>query len=128
MARVPLTAGGRAHGKGSRVKQPQYIDALDRAGDVRLDMKAVLRSVATGEMSIGDALADPRAESIAVYRLLIRQRRWGRDRVLRALAEAGALLWPRGPVPLGEDRRVGELTDRERAVLVEVCSPARKVA
>lgn len=106
----------------------QSILHLERANEARQQQMVVLRAVRAGEMSIGDALADPRAEALRVYRLLIRQRRWGHDRVLRALAEAGALLWPARPVPLGEDRRVGQLTDRERAALVEACGPRRKAA
>jgi hypothetical protein len=110
------------------VSQPQYMDALEQAGRVRLGQKAVLRSVADGETSIAEALADPRAEGIKVYRLLIHQHRWGRRRVRQALQEAGVLLWPAAPVPVGEEERVGELTDRERAALVQACSPTEKAA
>jgi hypothetical protein len=106
----------------------QRISNLEWANEARLQRMVVLRAVEAGRMSIRDALIDPRAEGIKVYKLLVRQCRWGPRRARQALQEAGALLWPAAPVPIGEERRVGELTDRERAALIEACSPKREAA
>ena len=98
--------------------QPQYMDALARANEVRLARPALKREILDGSLSIADALDDPRAASMTVYQLLSAQRQWGRLRassVLRGLR-------------IGETQYVGKLTLRRRRVLAEACEPARRAA
>jgi hypothetical protein len=112
-------------------RREQRITNLEWANEATQQRMGVLRAIEAGEMSISDALADPRAEGIKVYRLLIGQHRWGTRRVRQVLHAAGALLWPVAPVPISEERLVGGLTDRERTALVHAvhaCSSKRKAA
>lgn len=85
--------------------------ALDRANEVRLARVVLKREVRSGALSLGDALVDGRAGSMEVKQLVECQHRWGRRRTLRVL---------RG-LRIGEKRRVGDLTERQRAALVEAC-------
>lgn len=70
----------------------------------RAGIKAGLRA---GTLSLDAALRDAWTQTMPVIDLLRSLPRWGDQRARRALREAGA----------SEFRRVGELTERQRAVL-----------
>ena len=110
------------------MSQPQYMDALALADEVRLGQCTVLRAVTAHEQSIEGALNDPRAEGITVYKLLGSQYRWGHDRVLKALHETNRLLWPLSTRPFPEGKRMRDLTEREKTALVRACTPKREAA
>jgi len=107
------------------VNQPQNMVALALAQEVRFGIRDVLRSVKAHELSITAALVDPHARPLTVYRLLIAQHGWGRDRTLRTLDRAGAILFEDGP-PLSEVLLVGDLTDRQRQALIRACSSSMR--
>lgn len=88
---------------------PQHLQALARANQVRVAAACVKRELAAGRLSISDALHDDRAQAMTVFDLLKAQRRWGRERTVRVLARQR----------LKESKRVGSLTDRQRAALAE---------
>lgn len=97
---------------------PQHLKALRRANRVRLGLAAVKAEVAAGDLTVAEALEDPRAVSLQLDELLMCQRRWGRARARRAIlaaSSAGGLI-----VPLSENRRVGDLTPRQRERIAEV--------
>jgi hypothetical protein len=97
--------------------QPQYMDALERANEVRLERARVKRDVATGRMSLAAAMGSPCCGTLCVADLLMCQRRWGRIRALRTLRT----------LRIGEHREVCSLTDRQRALLVRVCCGERSL-
>jgi hypothetical protein len=102
---------------------PQHLRALQRANEVRLARAELKRRVAEGELTVAEVVVDSpwEAESMAIADLLMSQRRWGRTRCRRLLAQ----------VPLSETKTIGSLTDRQRravAGLLETTSEDRRLA
>jgi hypothetical protein len=96
----------------------QYMPALERANKVRLARSEVKHQLRDRSMPLEQALEHPAVRTMAIGQLLESQQRWGRDRVRRVLA------WLRlcaPPVMVSELRNVGDLTDRERAAIVQAC-------
>lgn len=85
---------------------PQHLRALQRANEVRLARAELKRRVAEGELTVAEVVLESpwEAESMAVADLLMSQRRWGRTRCRRFLAQ----------VPLSETKTIGSLTERQR--------------
>lgn len=83
--------------------------ALQRANEVRIARAAVKHLIASGKMSVVDALVSDSAEleRMAVIELLLSQRSWGYARC-RGLLMA---------VPLSEAKTVGAMTARQRGVI-----------
>ncbi len=88
----------------------QCMEALARANQVRLARAALKRDVSAGRRSITEVIVDSpwEAESMSLSELLCSQRRWGRARSRKLLASAA----------LGEGKKVGTLTERQRRILV----------
>jgi hypothetical protein len=88
------------------IAAPQHLRALQRANEVRLARAELKRRVADGELTASDVVLDApwEAESMAISDLLMSQRRWGRTRCKRFLAQ----------VPLSETKTIGSLTERQR--------------
>jgi hypothetical protein len=90
--------------------EPQHMRALRIANDRRLAGLRLKRDVAAGNTPISVALIDERVSgSLTVAELLGAQRRWGPSRVASCCAALG----------VSEGRLVRDLTDRQRAVIVE---------
>lgn len=89
----------------------QQRRALERAKEVKLGGCDVKREVARGELSMVQALTDPRSGHLTVYHLLIAQRRWGRERTVKTLTR----------LEIRERKRVRDLTDRQRQILADAC-------
>jgi hypothetical protein len=89
----------------------QHLQALQRANEVRLARADLKRRVADGEQTVADVVLESpwEAKSMTVADLLMSQRRWGRTRCRRFLAQAG----------LSETKRIGSLTDRQRRVVAD---------
>ena len=89
--------------------QPQHLQALSRANQVRLARASLKRRVATGQITAGDVILESpwEAASMTVADLLMSQRRWGITRCRKVL----------GKVPVSETKTVGSLTDRQRFAL-----------
>jgi hypothetical protein len=94
----------------SAVQLPQHMQALARANRVRLARAELKRSIGRGEVDVAEVVRDCpwETESMTLAELLTSQRRWGRTRA-RKLLQALAL---------SENKRVGTLTPRQRALLV----------
>lgn len=105
--------------------EPQHIRALKKANRLRLAAAAVKRDLATSRIGVAEALADPRAESLELLDLLMAQRRWGRARARRAILAAAAGGDCRVPLFISENRRVGDLTARQRGRIAEAAAPSR---
>jgi hypothetical protein len=90
-------------------QQPQHMQALQRANEVRLARAELKRRVCDGEMSAAEVvLTTPwEAASMTIFELLGSQHRWGTTRCRKFLAEIG----------LPETKTVGSMTDRQRRVL-----------
>jgi hypothetical protein len=88
----------------------QCMQALARANEVRLARAALKRDIGAGRRAIIDVIAASpwEAESMGLSELLCSQRRWGRARSRKLLSSAA----------LGEGKKVGSLTERQRRVLV----------
>jgi len=86
------------------------MEALARANEVRLARAALKRDVSAGHRSVVDVITGSpwESESMSLSELLCSQRRWGRARSRKLLAAAA----------LGEGKKVGTLTERQRRILV----------
>jgi hypothetical protein len=85
------------------------LRALQRANEVRLARAELKRRVADGELTVSEVVLNSpwEAESMAIADLLMSQRRWGRTRCRRFLAQ----------VPLSETKTIGSLTERQRLAI-----------
>jgi hypothetical protein len=88
----------------------QCMEALARANQVRLARAALKRDISAGRRSVTEVIAESpwETESMSLSELLCSQRRWGRARSRKLLASAA----------LGEGKKVGTLTERQRRILV----------
>jgi hypothetical protein len=93
----------------SPVEVPQHMQALARANRVRLARAALKRAIARGEVDVVEVIRDCpwETESMTLAELLTSQRRWGRTRARKFLLG----------VALNENKRLGTLTPRQRALL-----------
>lgn len=89
---------------------PQHMQALGRANDIRIRRSALKHEVSDGTRTASSVVLDPPEEALtmSIYDLLAAQNRWGRTRALRLLRVA----------QVKEGRQLGELTPRQRGVLV----------
>jgi hypothetical protein len=85
------------------------MQALARANRVRLARAELKRSIARGEVDASTVVRDCpwETESMTLAELLTSQRRWGRTRARKFLLG----------VALNENKRLGTLTPRQRALL-----------
>jgi hypothetical protein len=88
---------------------PQHMQALERANRVRLARAELKRSIARGDVDASSVVRDCpwETESMTLAELLTSQRRWGRTRARKFLTG----------VSLSENKRLGSLTERQRALL-----------
>lgn len=93
----------------SNIDAPQHMQALARANRVRLARAELKRSIARGDAEAADVIRDSpwEAESMTLSELLTSQRRWGRTRARKFLLA----------LSLSENKRIGTLTERQRALL-----------
>jgi hypothetical protein len=91
------------------IQMPQHMQALERANRVRLARAELKRSIGRGEVDISDVIRDCpwETESISLTELLTSQRRGGRTRARKLLQG----------LALSENKRLGTLTPRQRALL-----------
>jgi hypothetical protein len=101
-------------------RTPQHMQALERANRVRLARAELKRSIGRGEADVAEIIRDCpwETESMTLAELLTSQRRWGRTRA-RKLLQA---------VALSENKRLGTLTPRQRALLTSALSPRSRDA
>jgi hypothetical protein len=93
----------------------QRIDALTKANELRFAMADVKRELRSRDLLFRDALEDPRAQPMTIFRLVSAVPRYGPERTRRVLAR----------LHVGEQRRVGLLTDRQRAALAALVVAGR---
>ncbi len=93
----------------SAVQIPQHMQALARANRVRLARAELKRSIGRGEADVAEVIRDCpwETESMTLSELLTSQRRWGRTRARKLLQG----------LALSENKRLGTLTPRQRAIL-----------
>jgi hypothetical protein len=93
----------------SRIEGPQHMQALARANRVRLARAELKRSIARGDTEASEVVRECpwETESMTLAELLTSQRRWGRTRARKFLLG----------VALSENKRLGTLTPRQRALL-----------
>lgn len=91
---------------------PQYMQALQRANEVRLARADLKRKVASGQLTVADVVIDLpwEAETMTISDLLTAQRRWGHTRCRRFLMG----------VPMSEAKLVGTMTERQRHAIANM--------
>jgi len=96
------------------------MQALARANRVRLARAELKRSIGRGEVDVAEVIRDCpwETESMTLAELLTSQRRWGRTRA-RKLLQALAL---------SENKQLGTLTQRQRAMLTAALGPRSREA
>jgi hypothetical protein len=100
------------------VTQQQYMDALARANKIRFARGDAKRDVYEGRLSFADALYLECCQSMRVLELLMAQHRWGE-------AKARKLI---GVLRLSHDKRIDELTGRQRRALIAAVGDRRTAA
>ena len=98
---------------------PQYMQALQKANEVRLARAGLKRRVANGEVTVAEVLLGDHweAENMTISDLLMSQRRWGYTRCRKLLLQ----------VPVTENKTVGTMTERQRRALALLLEqPARQ--
>ena len=92
------------------VMQPQCMQALARANEVRLARARLKRAVGAGDRSAIEVVRDVpwEADTMPIGELLCSQRRWGRARSRKLLMG----------IHLSEAKPLGSLTPRQRRLLV----------
>jgi hypothetical protein len=93
----------------SAIQAPQHMQALARANRVRLARAELKRSIARGDVEAAEVIRESswETESMTLAELLTSQRRWGRTRARKFLLG----------LALSENKRLGTLTPRQRALL-----------
>ena len=91
---------------------PQYMQALQRANEVRLARAGLKRRVASGELGVAEVLLGAywEAENMTISDLLMSQRRWGHTRCRKLLMQ----------VPVSENKTVGSMTERQCRALAQL--------
>lgn len=91
------------------IVEPQHMQALARANEVRLARARMKREIASGQRRAVDVVSECpwEAESMSLIELLSAQRRWGRARSRKMILAVG----------LTENKRLGTLTERQRNLL-----------
>lgn len=91
------------------VEPPQHMRALERANLVRLARAELKRAIARGDLDASEVVRECpwETESMTISELLTSQRRWGRTRARKFLL----------PLSLNENKQLGTLTSRQRALL-----------
>jgi hypothetical protein len=89
--------------------EPQRLRALERANEVRLARAELKRRIASGRVSAAQVILDCpwEASSWSVGDLLMSQRRWGRTRCRKFLAQN----------EISEMKQISSLTQRQRRLL-----------
>src|SRR4029077_18736276 len=102
------------------VQTPQHMQALARANRVRLARAELKRSIGRGEVDVAEVIRDCpwETESMTRAELLPSQRRWGRTRARKLLQT----------LALSENKRLGTLPPRQRAMLTTALSPRSREA
>ncbi|MBM3668151.1 MAG: hypothetical protein FJW90_11905 [Actinobacteria bacterium] len=92
------------------IVEPQHMQALARANEVRLARAQMKREIASGQRDVLSVVHDCpwEAESMTLGELLRAQRRWGRARSRKLI----------NSINLSEAKRLGSLTERQRLLLV----------
>ena len=88
----------------------QRFEALHRANRVRLARAELKQRIRTGVVAAAEVILECpwQAENMSVSDVLMSQKRWGETRCRRLLVSVG----------IPEDKKVGSLTERQRAALV----------
>ncbi len=96
---------------------PQHMQALQRANKVRLGRAQMKREIHSGKLDVRDVVRECpyEMETIPLAELLIAQRRWGKTRARKLLQG----------IALSENKKLGTLTPRQRALLTTALSPRR---
>ncbi len=92
-------------------EQPQHLHALSKANEVRMASAALRRELGAGQLTLREALDDPRSGCLELRTLLSSLPRIG---VVKASRIANTESIGASPT-----RRVRDLTDRQRCELVE---------
>ncbi len=92
--------------------EPQHMQALEYANQIRLARADIKRRVAGGELSAHQIIAEspPEVGRMTVAELLMSQRRWGRTRCRKLLS----------CVPISETKTIGSMTERQRNELAQL--------
>ena len=91
-----------------------HMQALDTANDRRLSRAALRGELRRAELTLREALDDPRAQTSNIWKLIGHLPRWGSHKVNEL-----SLKLIRQRVMIGYGARVGSLTDRQRDALLE---------
>jgi hypothetical protein len=113
-----MDRSGRLAGEGVGMDltwTPQHMVALGMANKTRFAIAATKREVHAGRKTVADVLRSGEPPSLKVWELLTAQPQWGRRRAARVMTELSRMT---PPVTIGQDKRLGDLTPRQRDALI----------
>jgi hypothetical protein len=98
--------------------EPQRRRALRLANRIRSERARLKRRLAAGELGAAQVIecSPSEARSMALAELLASQRQWGSERSRRLLQRVG----------VHEQRRLGQLTERQRRLLITALNEPRR--
>jgi DNA-binding transcriptional ArsR family regulator len=94
----------------------QRAKALAQANETRVGMADVKRRLAAREITLAEALADPRSTRTRIFHLLLALPRYGEVRARWTLRE----------LHIPNLKRVGELTERQRNTIIKYVEDAEE--
>ena len=99
-------------------EEPQRLRALRLANQVRSEHARLKRQLARGELGVAQVIEcpPPEVQGMALGELLASQRQWGSERSRRLLQRVG----------LQEQSRLGQLTERQRRLLIAALTESRR--
>jgi len=97
------------------MSREQAMNALANANKIRLKMVRIRADIKDGKLSIENALNDPDAGSMTVYRLVRSKPHWGKTRISKMLTV----------LHIGHLRMVRDLTPSQRREIVEYLNANR---
>ena len=103
----------------------QRTAALESANRIRFGRAALKREIREGTLSVVDALDDERAGGMTVFQLLQAQKYWGSSGKQHTGLRSQRLL---SRVEVSPYRKVGDLTLRQKALIMDVLEPVERTA
>ena len=98
--------------------EPQRLRALRLANLMRSQRARLKRQLARGELGVPQVIehSPPEVQGMALGELLASQRQWGSEHSRRLLQRVG----------VQEQRRLGQLTERQRRLLIAALTESRR--
>lgn len=97
-------------GSSPEARHAQALDALELANKIRRHRAKVYGRINAGEMTLREVFDDPVMEHATIYKVLLKKKHWGKQRVRRLLSR----------LVISESRQLMALSERQKEAIIEV--------